>query len=261
MRFASLGSGSAGNSLLVQHADTCVMIDCGFSIKETETRLARFELQASQIDAILLTHEHQDHAAGVSKLASKYQIPVVMTYGTMRALQRQANKSLEQIQELDLINLIDSHSSFEIADLFIQPFPVPHDAREPVQYTISNDEHKLGVLTDTGCITSHIENCLSDCHALVLECNHDLNMLHQGSYPNSLKNRVGGRWGHLDNQTTAKLLSKIAHAELRIIVAAHLSEQNNAVDLAKQALSQAIQWPEQDILVADQYAGLAWQTL
>ncbi len=261
MRFASIGSGSAGNGLLVQQAETCVMIDCGFSIKETEARLLRLGLEASQIDAILVTHEHQDHAAGVAKLSAKYQIPVVMTYGTMKAIDTPAQKPLAGLLEDGLLNIMDSHSAFEIADLNIQPFPVPHDAREPVQFTLSNGAAKLGVLTDTGSITPHIQTCLSDCHGLVLECNHDLNMLQGGPYPNSLKNRVGGRWGHLDNQTSAQLLAAIYHTDLQFIVAAHISAQNNTPQLAQQALSMAINAQAEDILVADQMTGLAWCSL
>ena len=258
MRFASIGSGSGGNGLLIQQADTCVLLDCGFSLKETEMRLARLAIEPSQIDAILVTHEHQDHASGVSRLAAKYQIPVLMTYGTMRAMQQQSIKQIESLLEEDLLNLVDSHQGFEVADLFIQPFPVPHDAREPVQFTISDGRAKLGVLTDTGSITPHILSSLKNCHGLWLECNHDLDMLHQGAYPLSLKQRVGGRLGHLDNQTSASLLAQIKHADLQFVVAAHISAQNNTPDLARQALSHTMGWQAEQILLADQQAGLSW---
>lgn len=259
MRFASIGSGSAGNGLLIQHADTCVMIDCGFSIKECESRLARLGLHAAQIDAILVTHEHQDHASGVARLAAKYQIPVLMTYGTMRALQKQS--ALEPLLADDLLSLIDSHEAFEIADIAVQPFPVPHDAREPIQFSLSDGAVKFGVLTDTGSITPHIVQQLSDCHALWLECNHDVHMLQTGPYPNSLKQRVGGRWGHLANQTSAQLLKQIQHAGLRYVVAAHISAQNNTPSLAQQCLAEVLDWPLEQILVADQMLGLDWQAL
>jgi len=257
MRFASIGSGSSGNGLIVQHADTSILIDCGFSLKEAESRMSRLHFEPQQLDAILVTHEHQDHAAGIARLALKYQIPIVMTYGTMRALHQQLATLLEQ----DLVNLISSHDDFEIADLLVHPFPVPHDAREPVQYTVSNGANKIGVLTDTGCSTPHIEESLKDCDALILECNHDLEMLKNGPYPATLKNRVSSRIGHLDNGTSAAILSKVKHTRLTSVVAAHISAQNNTPELAQSALSHILGWDKQDILVADQWQGLAWQTL
>ncbi len=261
MRFASIGSGSGGNGLLIQQGDTCVLLDCGFSLKETEMRLARIALDASQIDAILVTHEHQDHASGVTRLAAKYQIPVLMTYGTMRAMQQQSAKQIDALIEDDLLNLIDSHQAFEIADLLVQPFPVPHDAREPVQYSFSDGQAKFGVLTDTGSITPHIVSSLSGCQALWLECNHDAHMLSTGPYPPSLKQRVAGRMGHLDNQTSAKLLAEIHHDDLKFVIAAHLSLQNNTPDLAQKTLSIAINWHPDQILLADQHLGLDWLSI
>jgi phosphoribosyl 1,2-cyclic phosphodiesterase len=159
------------------------------------------------------------------------------------------------------VHIIDSHTEFSIDDIQITPFPVPHDAREPVQYVFSNGDKRLGVLTDTGCSTPHIEAMLSGCHALVLECNHDLNMLMNGAYPHSLKQRVSSRLGHLDNLSAAKILSKIDTSNLQHIVAAHLSEKNNTPSLAVKALSNSLQCAENWIGIASQELGFDWREI
>ena len=241
MQFASIGSGSAGNGLVVKEKNTRLLLDCGFGLKDAIERLARINLLPEQLTGILITHEHEDHAGGVFKLAKKYQLSVWMTHGTHRMLERTLpNESVH-------VHIIDSHTEFSIDDIQITPFPVPHDAREPVQYVFSNGDKRLGVLTDTGCSTPHIEAMLSGCHALVLECNHDLNMLMNGAYPHSLKQRVSSRLGHLDNLSAAKILSKIDTSNLQHIVAAHLSEKNNTPSLAVKAPNR-FETPERSFL-------------
>jgi phosphoribosyl 1,2-cyclic phosphodiesterase len=158
-------------------------------------------------------------------------------------------------------NIIDSHVSFSIGELEITPFPVPHDAREPVQYVFSDGAKKLGVLTDTGCSTPHIEHMLSACNALVLECNHDLDLLMQGPYPWSLKQRVSGRLGHLDNSTAANILKKLDNSHLQHLIAAHLSEKNNSPELAKQALSASLNCETEWIGIAQQKTGFDWRQI
>ncbi len=255
MQFASIGSGSAGNGLVVKEKNTRLLLDCGFGLKDSIERLARINISPEQLTGILITHEHEDHAGGVFKLAKKYQLSVWMTHGTHRMLERALpNESVN-------VHIIDSHTEFWIDDIHITPFPVPHDAREPVQYVFSNGDKRLGVLTDTGCSTPHIESMLSGCHALVLECNHDLNMLMNGAYPHSLKQRVSSRLGHLDNLSAAKILSKIDTSNLQHIVAAHLSEKNNAPSLAVKALSDSLQCTENWIGVASQELGFDWREI
>ena len=255
MQFASIGSGSAGNGLVVKEKNTRLLLDCGFGLKDSIERLARINISPEQLSGILITHEHEDHAGGVFKLAKKYQLSVWMTHGTHRMLERALpNESVN-------VHIIDSHTEFWIDDIHITPFPVPHDAREPVQYVFSNGDKRLGVLTDTGCSTPHIESMLSGCHALVLECNHDLNMLMNGAYPHSLKQRVSSRLGHLDNLSAAKILSKIDTSNLQHIVAAHLSEKNNAPSLAVKALSDSLQCTENWIGVASQELGFDWREI
>jgi phosphoribosyl 1,2-cyclic phosphodiesterase len=255
MQFASIGSGSAGNGLVVKEKNTRLLLDCGFGLKDSIERLARINISPEQLTGILITHEHEDHAGGVFKLAKKYQLSVWMTHGTHRMLERALpNESVN-------VHIIDSHTEFWIDNIHITPFPVPHDAREPVQYVFSNGDKRLGVLTDTGCSTPHIESMLSGCHALVLECNHDLNMLMNGAYPLSLKQRVSSRLGHLDNLSAAKILSKIDTSNLQHIVAAHLSEKNNAPSLAVKALSDSLQCTENWIGVASQELGFDWREI
>ncbi len=249
MRFASLGSGSEGNGLVVEAGSTRVLMDCGFGLADCVARLARLELQASDLAAIVVTHEHADHLGGVGRLARKYRLPVWLTAGT-----------LAMAQDLDgvTVKVIDSHARFAIDDLDIQPFPVPHDAREPVQYVFGDGNRRLGVLTDAGCSTPHIEATLGGVDALVLECNHDATMLENGPYPASLKRRVGGRFGHLENSQAGALLGKLKHDRLQCVMAAHVSRKNNTAALAQRALAQVLDCADDEVRVACQMAGFDW---
>ena len=252
MRFASLGSGSKGNATLISNNATCVLVDNGFSIKETERRLARLGLEANRITAILVTHEHGDHIRGVGPLARKYGIPVWTTRGTA---------SHASLGELPVLHNIDVHQPLELGDIEVQPFPVPHDAREPCQFVFGDGAKRLGILTDTGSTTTHIVEQLSGCDALMLECNHDTAMLMNGSYPESLKARVGGRFGHLSNEQAAELLAQLDTQRLQYLIAAHLSEQNNTPDLACFALSTVLNCEPDWIMVAQQGSGLDWREI
>jgi len=254
MRFASLGSGSSGNCMVVEQAATRLLLDCGFSVKETLLRLARLSLMPDDITGVLITHEHDDHAKGAFKLAERFNIPVWLSHGTRVMTERYLPK-----QSTLQINIIDSHTPFAIDDIEVTPYPVPHDAREPTQFTFNNGQRKLGVLTDTGGTTPHIQQVLSLCDALVLECNHDVTMLEHGPYSYALKKRVGGNLGHLDNDSAAKLLSTLDTSRLKHIVAAHLSAKNNTQSLAKKALSQALSCEADWIGVATQSDGFTWR--
>lgn len=256
MRFASLGSGSAGNALIVEAGSTRLLLDCGFGIREAVHRLSRLDVPVESLSGILVTHEHDDHAGGVFKLANRYRIPVWLTHGTFSMSERYFPAQADF-----KVHLIDSHASLTIQDLEIHPFPVPHDAREPVQFTFLSDKHKLGVLTDTGSSTAHIERMLSGCDALVLECNHDIDMLINGPYARPLKQRVKSRLGHLDNAAAADLLSRLDNSKLQHMIAAHLSAKNNHPDLARKALSQVLNCEEEWIGIADQADGFDWRML
>jgi len=260
MRFASLGSGSRGNGTLIEQGGTCVLVDCGFSARETEKRLERLGKSAYDISAILVTHEHSDHISGVGPLARKYDLPVWATSGTL-FVDRQAEREnfAERIGEGVDINPICSHTAMTIGEIEIQPFPVPHDAREPSQFVFSNGNKKLGLLTDVGSYTPHIEEQLSGCNALILECNHDRALLEDGEYPPSLKQRVGGNLGHLSNRQAAEILSRLDTSRLNCIVAAHLSEKHNTPTMAQQALSDVLGCEMDWISVACQQSGLDWR--
>ena len=258
MRFASLGSGSEGNALLVETGGRVtadrpcrVLVDCGFGPREVARRLARLGCSPESIDAILVTHEHGDHVGGVFRLARAHHIPVHLTYGTLRAT------PLADGCE-SLVRVIDSHSPFEIGGFRVEPFPVPHDAREPVQYVIGDGDARLGVLTDIGHPTPFLARALSGLTALVLETNHDAGLLAGSDYPAALKRRIAGLYGHLENADSARVLASLDRSRLRRVVAAHLSRQNNRAELARAALAPVLGWEAAQVLVADQDAGLDW---
>lgn len=253
MRFASLGSGSRGNALVVEVKQTRLLLDCGFGIRETVARLSRLDLQPEDLAGILITHEHADHIGGAVRFARRFALPVWLTHGTF------TNHALAQT--LPDFRLIDGHSAFQAGEIEVQPFPVPHDAREPVQYAFSCGSRRLGVLTDTGGSTPHIEAILSGCDALVLECNHDPDMLRDGPYPPMLKQRVAGRFGHLDNGMAARLLASLDSSKLQHLIAAHLSEKNNTPELARAALSGVLNCEPEWIGVADQLDGFGWRQI
>ncbi len=253
MRFAVLGSGSEGNALVVQVGQTRLLLDCGFSLSETELRLARLDLQVGQLDGIVVTHEHSDHISGVARLARKFDLPVWLTHGTLRT-QKTTFAELA-------VTEINPHQAFSIGEIQVQAYPVPHDAAEPVQYVFSDGTRKLGVLTDAGSATPHIETLLSGCHALVLECNHDSQMLAEGDYPYFLKQRVGGRFGHLNNDDAAALLKRLDCSLLQHVVAAHLSRKNNVADLALTALREVLGSKPGLVTVATQKHVLDWREI
>ncbi|HHH35489.1 MAG TPA: MBL fold metallo-hydrolase [Gammaproteobacteria bacterium] len=251
LQFASLGSGSRGNGTVVRCNGTCVLVDCGFSLRETRSRLARLGLALEQISAVLVTHEHGDHLRGVAPLARAVGMPVWMSGGTARALR----------EEIPGLHLLNCHRAFAIGDLEVQPYPVPHDAREPCQFVFGDGARRLGVLTDSGIPTRHMVELLSGCDALFLECNHDSGMLARSAYPPSVRARIGGRLGHLSNQQAASFLSTLDCSRLQHLVAAHLSEQNNQAHLAREALAGALGCEAEWIGIASQDGGLGWREI
>ena len=227
MKFASLGSGSKGNATLVEDNSCCILIDCGFSVRETERRLSLQGCPAEDLTAILVTHEHSDHIRGAIPLAKKYNLPVYMTAGAART---------QQSIQCD-VNLIQSDTEFQCGTLSVMPVSVPHDAKEPVQFILSNGKHRLGVLTDLGHISNHVAEQYKNCDGLLLEANHDPLMLANGPYPQSLKQRVGGDWGHLNNYQSRQLLEHIETGRLQHLVLGHISEQNNQVDKVREVVA------------------------
>lgn len=250
LAFSSLGSGSKGNGTLVRKGNTCILVDCGFTLKETERRLARLDVAAENIAAIFVTHEHSDHISGVGPLARKYGIPVYLTAGTWHS---------GRIGDVPCLELISSHGSLQIGELTVAPVAVPHDAREPVQYIFQSEGLTLGVLTDLGSLTQQVTDHYACCDALVLETNHCPLMLEAGPYPPSLKQRVGGDWGHLSNEQSHMFLSTLTRP-LKYLVLAHLSEQNNSPARVQQVLGAQLQKAEQ-VLFACQHQGFNWLSI
>lgn len=257
MRFCSLGSGSGGNATLVeagQGASTRrLLIDCGFSLRELTARLARLGLACEDIDAVFITHEHGDHVGCALTLATRHNTPLWMSQGTWRAL--------GEPELWGVLSFARDGRAIDIGGMELMPFSVAHDAREPLQLRCSDGARRLGVLTDLGSITPNLAPHLQRCDGLLLECNHDRTMLATGRYHPSLKARVGGRFGHLSNDTAAQILAGCLHSGLKHLVAAHLSEQNNTPDLARAALARICGGALDDIGVADPKLGFGWRDL
>ncbi len=262
MRFASLGSGSEGNALVVERRTASssararfILIDCGFRAREAVRRIERLGLDLADLDAILVTHEHGDHAGGAFQLARLADVPIWLTHGTMLGAARCAGFDERRCSLLEP----DRHRT--IGAFGVLPFAVPHDAREPVQFVVDDGSVRLGLLTDVGRSTPHVVQTLSGLDALVLECNHDRGMLEAGRYPPVLKRRIGGDYGHLENDAAAQILSAIGRERLRTIVAAHLSRENNRPALAQLALSAVLGCTPAEVTVADQDQGCGWQSM
>lgn len=220
MRLTSLGSGSRGNATLVESANASVLVDCGFSVRELQRRMAERDRHPEQLTAILVTHEHSDHIRGVFALARRFSLPVYMTAGTAKICVGDRSENVE---------IIDAQRTFKVEDIAVQPVAVPHDAREPVQFVFHSGGKSVGILTDLGSITAHVIDAYRACDGLLLEANHDRTMLAEGSYPYPLKQRVGGDWGHLNNEQAAGLLTHLERQRLQGLIIGHMSEQNNCL--------------------------------
>lgn len=254
LRFKSLGSGSSGNATVVQARGgtgiTHLLVDCGLGLPQLDKRLRQAGMLADQIDAIFVTHEHGDHIGCARQLALRERIPVYMSHGTYMAI---------GAPDFDgLLRIACDSQPFEIGALQVRPFTVPHDAREPLQLTCSDGDLRLGLLTDLGHATTHVLEQLAGCQSLLLECNHDPQMLADSIYPPFLKRRVAGAWGHLANEAAAAIALAIQPRGLRQVVAAHLSEQNNRPEVVRRVLASTLGCAEADILVADGPNGSGW---
>jgi len=228
MRFCALGSGSRGNATLIDSGHTRLLVDCGFAARELEQRASQIAFDLNSLDAILVTHEHGDHIRGVGAVARRYGIAVYATRGSLRS---------GKCGNLPDFNCFSPHSDqFVIGDITIKPVPVPHDAAEPCQYIFSAQDKTLGLLTDLGCITPYIIESYQDLDMLLLECNHDSQMLAEGPYPPKLQARVGGNHGHLNNHQAMTLLENISTDKLQHLLLGHLSEKNNHPDRVLQTL-------------------------
>jgi phosphoribosyl 1,2-cyclic phosphodiesterase len=256
VRFASLGSGSKGNCLVAEAGGSRVLLDCGLSPREAERRLSRLGLVPGDLAGILVTHEHDDHVGHAYPFAAQHGLPVYLTHGTRRA-QEDGGKAAEGVA----LRLIEGREPFAVGAIRVEPFTVPHDAREPVQFVLGDGQRRLGVLTDLGAPTAHVEAMLSGCDALVLEANHDLGLLWSSDYPKWLKERIAGPFGHLDNASAGRLLAALDRSRLKHVIAAHLSQQNNREELARAALARALGCGDDWVGVATQEEGFGWRDL
>jgi phosphoribosyl 1,2-cyclic phosphodiesterase len=257
LRFKSLGSGSTGNATVIEATSgtqcTRLLVDCGLGIRVLDARLAQAGLGVQDLDAVFITHEHSDHVGCVQKLAIRQRIPVWMSYGTYCAVGS---------PDFDgLLQLTADGEAIDLGALHVTPFTVPHDAREPLQLTCTDGAARLGVLTDLGHATAHVLGHLQGCAAMLLECNHDPELLENSSYPYFLKRRVGGNFGHLANQAAAEIAATLVASGLKQVVAAHLSQQNNRPELARAALAAAMGCALEDVGVATAAEGSDWRAV
>lgn len=229
MNFVSITSGSSGNCIYVGTDDTHVLVDAGISGKRIEAGLGSIGLKAAELSGIMITHEHADHIQGLGVLARRYGIPIYATRGTIEGIKEA--KSVGEIPS-DLITEIRADESFIINDLEINPVRISHDAKEPVAYRINNGNKSVGICTDLGTYNDYIINSFKGVNSILLEANHDVNMLQVGRYPYQLKRRILSDKGHLSNENSGRLLCELLHDDLKTIMLGHLSEENNYAELA-----------------------------
>ncbi len=237
MRLCSIASGSSGNCIYAGSDATHILVDVGISGKRVEMGLAKLGIAGSELDGILITHEHADHVSGLGVIARKYGVPIYATRGTINALRRMnGTGKLED----DLFHEIHEDEKFTIKDLVIAPMQISHDAAQPVAYRIAYGDKRVGICTDLGCYNDYTAECLKGMDALLIEANHDVNMLQVGPYPYYLKQRILGDRGHLSNENSGRLLSRILHDKLQTILLGHLSKENNLPELAYEAVRMEI---------------------
>jgi phosphoribosyl 1,2-cyclic phosphodiesterase len=248
VRVCLLASGSKGNSVFVEAGSCKVLVDAGLSARELLLRLAAIGVEGRELDAILISHEHSDHVRGAGALARKLKIPLLVTHPTCRA-------GSASIGKTEIIEF-EAGCPFALNDIWIDPFPITHDASDPVGFMIECGEGKIGIATDLGIATRLVAEKLKGCRAVVLESNHDEEMLANGPYPWHLKQRIRSRHGHLSNSESAALLEEIIHPGLEAILLAHLSEVNNDPVIALDAATRLVQSRNicsPRLIVGDQY--------
>lgn len=229
MRLCSIASGSSGNCIYVGSDTTHLLVDVGISGKRTTEGLHRLGVKAEELDGIFITHEHADHISGLGVMARKYGIPIYGTKGTLTAIRNSGQ--LGKIED-SLFQEIEADTKIVVKDITVNPMRTSHDAAEPVAYRISQGRQRLGILTDLGCYNDYTVECLKGMNALLIEANHDVNMLQVGPYPYYLKKRILGERGHLSNELSGQLLSKVLNDKLQTIILGHLSKENNLPELA-----------------------------
>lgn len=225
-----LASGSKGNAIYVASGDTAVLFDAGLSGIKIERLMKQRGISPDNLDALVVSHEHSDHVSGIGVLARRYRLPVYINPGTQKAVSKYLGR-------IDAFCSFECGTAFFINDLAIHPFSVSHDAAEPAGFTIKNSAGKIGIATDLGFAPAMVRQHLKDCNLLVLEANHDIEMLEQGPYPWPTKQRVKSRTGHLSNEAARDLLIQVHHENLRHVILAHISETNNTPEKALSVVS------------------------
>lgn len=242
VKISVLASGSSGNSIFISGGKTKILIDAGLSGKEIDRRLSKIGVSGDELDAILVTHEHSDHIQGVGVLSRRYDLPIYANELTWQGAE-------ERLGKIDKKNCRIFNDEFMIGDLGISPFLIPHDANAPVGYIINCGNKKIGQATDMGYVSREVEACLTGLDLLIIESNHDLEMLMNGSYPWPLKNRINGEEGHLSNDDTADLLPRIIGDNFPRILLAHLSKDNNIPALAYITVKNSLE--DNDLIIGE----------
>lgn len=228
LRYTVLASGSTGNSMIVDSGESKVLIDAGLSAKKIEQLMGEQGVRGNEIDAILITHEHSDHIKGVGALARKYDLPVYANEKTWEALE----KHLGELAESKKV-VMETGGMMEFGSMQVESYSISHDAADPVGYCFYKDEKKLSLATDLGYVSPKVKEKISDSDALVLESNHDIDMLRVGRYPWNIKRRILGDSGHLSNVAAGEALGGIVTDKTEKVYLAHLSRDHNLMDLAK----------------------------
>jgi phosphoribosyl 1,2-cyclic phosphodiesterase len=253
MKICLLASGSKGNSILVESGKTRLLIDAGLSARELRKRLASIDVEAESIDALLITHEHGDHVRGLGPLVRQLGLPVY--------LQTDLARQLQDVGKPECVQEFVDGEEFTIKDLTVRPFAITHDCLAPVGFTLDGESGKVGVATDLGVVTRLVTECLQGCRALVLETNHDEELLRDGPYPWKLKQRVRSNHGHLSNNAAGNLLQNILWDGLETVFLGHLSETNNNPDLAIQVVNSVLEKQnvcEPQVLLGKQHLPVSW---
>ncbi len=227
-----LGSGSSGNCSLISHQDTHVLVDAGFSYKEIDARLQQFGVEAQSLTAVLVTHEHGDHIRAAHTLSRRLSIPVFTSEGTY-------DTALREKKLYDWVEVFPGRS-FQLGAMTFHPISLPHDASDPVGFRIECEGRVMAHMTDFGYVSGLVRESLRDCDLMLLEANHDLELLRNGPYPWSLKQRIASKLGHLSNDAMLEVLQEVAHDRLEHVVFGHLSDTNNNAQLLRAQIRQTL---------------------
>jgi phosphoribosyl 1,2-cyclic phosphodiesterase len=254
LKICILGSGSKGNCTYIESPEARLLIDAGLSAREIVRRLHAIGVEPDTLDGILISHEHSDHIHGVGALARRYQLPVYANQATFQKA-RHIVGTIKEVREFS------AGTPFILKDLGVDPFSLPHDADDPVAFRLSWRRRIMAIVTDLGYASLLVRERIRGCHLLILEANHDDSMLKVGPYPWPLKQRIGGKAGHLSNQQSGELLRDVLHDELGYVILAHLSETNNLPDLARLTIAEVLGARRTQLSIASQREVSEWFVL